>query len=159
MYLFQLLSQCAAACAGNDLHSTMYLFQLSIHSVSSMNTSDLHSTMYLFQHLRTSGTVQPFQIYIPLCIYFNMCRLANEYVDKLHLHSTMYLFQLQSQERLLRLFRIYIPLCIYFNLYRTRTTLFSIKFTFHYVSISTIQHSSCVNSDAHLHSTMYLFQQ
>ena len=99
------------------------------------------------------------RIYIPLRIYFNLivCDFLHldflftfHYVSistitpmvalvrPLHLHSTMYLFQLHSRSFILISFIIYIPLCIYFNPIRKAATKKPSKFTFHYVSISTI---------------------
>ena len=55
-----------------------------------------------------------------------------------HLHSTMYLFQLSCKKCCACILLIYIPLCIYFNpkrkAFREKV---SLRFTFHYVSIST----------------------
>ena len=39
-----------------------------------------------------------------------------------------------------------------------QTIAYTFIFTFHYVSISTLYYASTINDDHHLHSTMYLFQ-
>ena len=118
-----------------NLHSTMYLFQrdnisspfsstsFTFHYVSistlvfrylSSAELYLHSTMYLFQRIQFLTQQYGFQIYIPLCIYFNdyytelwldvptftfhyvSISTQHWYIWLLHridLHSTMYLFQ------------------------------------------------------------------
>ena len=87
----------------------------SCHMQVRMLCSNLHSTMYLFQRASTLRESISFDIYIPLCIYFNLFVLNTHFIY----------------------FIIYIPLCIYFNeevmQYLTRV----MRFTFHYVSIST----------------------
>ncbi len=98
--------------------------------------SHLHSTMYLFQ----------------LCVW---CRL---FVLMIDLHSTMYLFQLACDFIISMRCSIYIPLCIYFNLAFQPTVLLCSRFTFHYVSISTLWDLYVVMLQTDLHSTMYLFQ-
>ena len=53
-------------------------------------------------------------IYIPLCIYFNLTR-HQIYQAIVNLHSTMYLFQRHIIRKAVGCEVIYIPLCIYFN--------------------------------------------
>ncbi len=115
--------------------------------------------MYLFQLMKADTQSRIYNIYIPLCIYFNFncefCRgsfsiftfhyvsisttVSEWYFIRCNdLHSTMYLFQPTGSSHLF----------------------VRIIFTFHYVSISTLQgrlHYS--TSISHLHSTMYLFQR
>ncbi len=140
------------------LHSTMYLFQLKAGPKQFIQQMNLHSTMYLFQPVAKTTAESA----------------------KVNLHSTMYLFQprlsLQSHCQP----HIYIPLCIYFNCGYTiasalmkrftfhyvsistlafqPTVLLCSRFTFHYVSISTVFSTPVLNTVSHLHSTMYLFQ-
>ena len=77
----------------------------------------------------------------------------------IHLHSTMYLFQLYIIKNLNIQVIIYIPLCIYFNpLALSAFKCSLIKFTFHYVSISTLFYIHMQLGRVYLHSTMYLFQ-
>ena len=115
--------------------------------------------MYLFKLNRIWYCRLILNIYIPLCIYFNT----------------------SGKEKFLDPHKIYIPLCIYFNLGSIFRTITCDKFTFHYVSISTlakepgsyfghwftfhyvsISTNATVHTDEgdiHLHSTMYLFQR
>ena len=119
------------------------------------------------------------EIYIPLCIYFNhrskperdtTISFTFHYVsistrkyqninnDSSDLHSTMYLFQREPENYQSRRIYIYIPLCIYFNLNACQQHSPSPKFTFHYVSISTVNFFDTPLPLYNLHSTMYLFQ-
>ena len=137
--------------------------------------------MYLFQpEYRCSLDVLATFIYIPLCIYFNPKEISAG-LSGYNLHSTMYLFQLAMSSYLdFWIDFIYIPLCIYFNYRKESRIPDCIKFTFHYVSISTyflcLKYNitslftfhyvsiSTVTVGAsffiidNLHSTMYLFQ-
>ena len=119
----------------------------------------LHSTMYLFQHFRSRSDLQNYDIYIPLCIYFNLYQRAISAIS----------------------IEIYIPLCIYFNAVALfflslinqftfhyvsistdellQTIAFTYIFTFHYVSISTRTTMLKLYTLSNLHSTMYLFQR
>ena len=130
-----------ASIAHSYLHSTMYLFQrntAAIHlsrikftfhyvSISTALSSciddaerHLHSTMYLFQ------------------LFWRF----NNISDLLNLHSTMYLFQPARNMKYHMSSFIYIPLCIYFNLKLSSLDTIYTLFTFHYVSISTMQDPS-----------------
>ena len=93
--------------------------------------------MYLFQPGKCFDFVTSNEIYIPLCIYFNVspCKIVS------------------------RIAMIYIPLCIYFNLYVDMLKDIDSLFTFHYVSISTWQMKHLDKLHQNLHSTMYLFQR
>ena len=91
----------------------MYLFKRSCFPPISKYSSYLHSTMYLFKHYRSRSDLQNYDIYIPLCIYLN--------------HG--------SSSILERDFTIYIPLCIYLNGKEVMISLYTLRFTFHYVSI------------------------
>ena len=89
---------------------------------------------------------------------FQPCKVLRRYMRWWNLHSTMYLFQpITGSNREITAF-IYIPLCIYFNTLWQQTPLFSSKFTFHYVSISTGLILNTTPPEFNLHSTMYLFQ-
>ena len=123
----------------------MYLFQPMIAAMWQQPQFHLHSTMYLFQHVSPCGWIrwQPsftfhyvsistrspdimpliaWEIYIPLCIYFNPIMLTVLSCVHYHLHSTMYLFQHNLILHKIRVIFIYIPLCIYFNSVRTSKT-------------------------------------
>ncbi len=94
----------------------MYLFQHPGGAAPAQSGVDLHSTMYLFQPN----------------FFLNQNPVHH------HLHSTMYLFQLAMSSYLdFWIDFIYIPLCIYFNYRKESRIPDCIKFTFHYVSIST----------------------
>ena len=97
------------------LHSTMYLFQPLTGLMIIRVRFYLHSTMYLFQPTRLWFRLSRIWIYIPLCIYFNRQKGAD------------------NERRNL----IYIPLCIYFNRESGNSIHSAWAFTFHYVSIST----------------------
>ena len=98
-----------------NLHSTMYLFQLCLLS------KPLQLQQFTFHYVSISTGFRlclcphNFLIYIPLCIYFNNTGWFNADLA----------------------IRIYIPLCIYFNSENMKKITSKIKFTFHYVSIST----------------------
>mgnify|MGYP003279654363 CR=1 FL=1 len=85
-----------------------------------------------------------------------MCAVC--FLSLFHLHSTMYLFQLYSGTGYTDFIGIYIPLCIYFNCLISLLMKQEVKFTFHYVSISTREYDNGFLDNYHLHSTMYLFQ-
>ena len=72
--------------------------------------------MYLFQLNAIWTPSDFFLIYIPLCIYFNRSKSGNPFSNT----------------------HIYIPLCIYFNGTRCLSSIEYPRFTFHYVSISTL---------------------
>ena len=116
MYLFQHFIPFYWWSWFRNLHSTMYLFQLKAGPKQFIQQMNLHSTMYLFQPVAKTTAESA----------------------KVNLHSTMYLFQprlsLQSHCQP----HIYIPLCIYFNCGYTIASALMKRFTFHYVSISTL---------------------
>ena len=93
--------------------------------------------MYLFQLNAIWTPSDFFLIYIPLCIYFNRSKSGNPFSNT----------------------HIYIPLSIYFNGTRCLSSIEYPRFTFHYVSISTITPCCDRGGKHHLHSTMYLFQR
>ena len=93
MYLFQLPTDIIIVLPLLHLHSTMYLFQPCFGRLSRRSYLYLHSTMYLFQPGKCFDFVTSNEIYIPLCIYFNMFPTCHQPYD----------------------IQIYIPLCIYFN--------------------------------------------
>ncbi len=137
MYLFQHPPVTIVGSASSHLHSTMYLFQLPQEISAGLSGYNLHSTMYLFQQKLRHYLLIRFQIYIPLCIYFN-ANVECDFIPNVYLHSTMYLFQLSpaftSSSR---------------NIY-----LHSTMYLF--------QHYKCIINDTdyhYLHSTMYLFQR
>ena len=70
----------------------------------------------------------------------------------------MYLFQLLKNQDKISPVSIYIPLCIYFNQKYCSDVLSAVIFTFHYVSISTLNRHRLNAHHLYLHSTMYLFQ-
>ncbi len=202
MYLFQQNHVAISVIEDRNLHSTMYLFQ---HvQIGFYNTLSLRFT---FHYVSISTFRQPAPcfcrvaftfhyvsistlsccsysrwscIYIPLCIYFNLNIVMTLQLKKIHLHSTMYLFQQILPLRTGSDEQIYIPLCIYFNRLQKMCGVWTSKFTFHYVSISTsctcylscrayiiyiplcIYFNQVPNTDVsqyyNLHSTMYLFQ-
>ena len=114
--------------------------------------------MYLFQPLWLRIYLVSYQIYIPLCIYFNVDKDFFMIFDN-NLHSTMYLFQLQVPSKLK-------PHRIKFTFHYVSISTDFIsdivtcrhKFTFHYVSISTRTAINTIQGSFNLHSTMYLFQ-
>ena len=72
MYLFQPDEIEESEPDKNNLHSTMYLFQPTSVARCFFRFFNLHSTMYLFQlDYRSRSDLQNYDIYIPLCIYFN----------------------------------------------------------------------------------------
>ena len=119
MFLFQYLISACNAVAQFNLHSIMFLFQ----SDSSAFCSAL--ALFTFHYVSISiytGCVifqKFFAIYIPLCFYFNLSAILSISSPKINLHSIMFLFQSVSTPD-------YMP---------------PYKFTFHYVSISIIQHT------------------
>ena len=99
-----------------NLHSTMYLFQQVGYIRCNERYRNLHSTMYLFQ-LYSMTAVCIFHSHLHSTMYlFQRAFLSFYSYFPIHLHSTMYLFQLS-------------PLILKLGL---------MKFTFHYVSISTL---------------------
>ena len=159
MYLFQPTAK--------KIIKDYYLFTFHYVSISTFTAhfiSDIVTCIYIplctyFNRRNCCINSASSRIYIPLRIYFNLivCDFLHldflftfHYVSistitpmvalvrPLHLHSTMYLFQLHSRSFILISFIIYIPLCIYFNPIRKAAAKKPSKFTFHYVSISTI---------------------
>ena len=148
-------------------HTVLNGFTFHYVSISTFSHGNLyaHNVKFTFHYVsistrRNKAIEMPAVfIYIPLCIYFNYTFLKWCGCFLIYLHSTMYLFQRASSDF---------------------TSHLVITFTFHYVSISTIQTvfnifckviyiplciyfnlNECRNGRycVYLHSTMYLFQQ
>ena len=97
-------------------------------------------------------------IYIPLCIYFNVFG-SGKTLSAVKIYIPLCIYFNDTHQAYLTISNdIYIPLCIYFNVKNIYFIREYDKFTFHYVSISTLQIQSFLRELLHLHSTMYLFQ-
>ena len=164
-----------------NLHSTMYLFQ---HAFSTLLINVHYVFTFHYVSISTSycnGFISRNDIYIPLCIYFNLCNsLANVFLILIYIPLCIYFNSLSGRNRN-SFICIYIPLCIYFNLFddphlcdvvlftfhyvsistnlKCHSVMFLQIFTFHYVSISTCLTDTKLCTSLYLHSTMYLFQR
>ncbi len=92
--------------------------------------------MYLFQPYQEGSREKTKQIYIPLCIYFN---LLEGFALGLVLVFTFHYVSISTSGK-------------------TLSAVKRLVFTFHYVSISTLLNTFLTFCQAYLHSTMYLFQ-
>mgnify|MGYP004578188195 FL=1 len=136
MYLFKPSDRKNHEVTHLNLHSTMYLFKPVQHQDNPYRHVYLHSTMYLFQQGCNLTTLLVVEIYIPLCIYFNVLLATLQAVALLHLHSTMYLFQ-PTIHKYIKKHHINLHSTMY--LFQPSATgdygASSATFTFHYVSI------------------------
>ena len=160
MYLFQLFSTMEQRIFHFHLHSTMYLFQL-IGACGTFLATLLFTFHYVSISTRASikneGGAEKFTFhYVSIStlmsiVHFDICNAFTfHYVSistrklnvsgyiQTYLHSTMYLFQLINYQARQNMTYIYIPLCIYFNGNTISNCDKSRLFTFHYVSISTL---------------------
>ena len=159
----------------------MYLFQ---HAFSTLLINVHYVFTFHYVSISTSycnGFISRNDIYIPLCIYFNLCNsLANVFLILIYIPLCIYFNSLSGRNRN-SFICIYIPLCIYFNLFddphlcdvvlftfhyvsistnlKCHSVMFLQIFTFHYVSISTCLTDTKLCTSLYLHSTMYLFQR
>ena len=104
-----------------------------------------------------SSSAGCFQLYIPLCLYFNMPLKV-----PLHQRADLYIpLCLYFNKRTISKWkcedRLYIPLCLYFNLSAGLNCIEYSNFTFHYVSILIPEYVFPHPAQVSLHSIMSLF--
>ena len=123
----------------------MYLFQLCVWCRLFVLMIDLHSTMYLFQLSR-----KLFVDFLPLFTfhYVSISTLSfPESTDAVkHLHSTMYLFQPEPiYPKVYHYSHLHSTMYLFQQALTRYNAMITARFTFHYVSISTINcfHRSC----------------